>query len=178
VVDLTPAVKLGNDITIFRGDTVKLRAIGSTGSKYFYEWTPATGLNSPNILQPLANPTDSTTYTVKVSSVTSSCSATAKITVMVRERLKIPTAFTPNSDAINNNWVILGNNQELNDYPHIEVKIYNRWGSEIFTALGASNANSFDGKIDGQRLPDGPYFYVIKPSPDLPALTGYVTIVR
>lgn len=178
VVDLTPAVKLGNDITIFRGDTVKLRAIGSTGSKYFYEWTPATGLNSPNILQPLANPTDSTTYTVKVSSVTSSCSATAKITVMVRERLKIPTAFTPNSDAINNNWEILGNNQELNDYPHIEVKIYNRWGSEIFTALGASNANSFDGKIDGQRLPDGPYFYVIKPSPDVPALTGYVTIVR
>jgi len=179
VVDLTPAVKLGNDITIFRGDTVRLKTVGSTGPQFTYQWTPTTNLNSPNSTQPLANPDVTTPYVVKVSTA-SGCSATAKITVTVRSPLKIPSAFTPNSDTFNDTWVIMENNREFNDYPDIEVKIYNRWGSEIFYSVGsgAYQTRPFDGIQDGARLPAGSYFYVIKPSSDVPALTGYVTIVR
>ncbi|PWK28000.1 gliding motility-associated-like protein [Arcicella aurantiaca] len=179
VVDLTPSVKLGNDVTIFRGDTVRLRTVGSTGPQFTYQWTPTTNLNSPSSTQPLANPDATTPYVVKVST-TSGCSATAKITVTVRAKLKIPSAFTPNSDTFNDTWVIMENNREFNDYPDIEVKIYNRWGSEIFYSVGsgAYQTRPFDGIQDGARLPAGPYFYVIKPSPDVPTLTGYVTIVR
>lgn len=179
VVDLTPSIKLGNDITIFRGDTVRLKAVGSTGPQFTYQWTPATNLNSPNVIQPLANPDVTTPYVIKVSSP-SGCSATADITITVRSKLKIPTAFTPNSDTFNDTWIIMENNREFNDYPDIEVKIYNRWGSEIFYSIGsgAYQTRPFDGIQDGARLPAGPYFYVIKPSPDVPTLTGYVTIVR
>ncbi len=180
IVDLTPSVKLGNNLTIFRGDTVRLKSVGSTGNKYLYEWTPATSLNSPNIPQPIAKPDVTTEYVVKVSSLLSKCFATDKITITVRSTLKIPSAFTPNSDTINDTWAIMDNNREYNDYPDIEVKIFNRWGNEIFYSIGsgAYQTKPFDGIQDGQRLPAGTYFYVIKPSPDVPSLTGYVTIVR
>ena len=180
VVDLTPTVKLGNDITIFRGDTVRLKSVGSVGNNYSYEWTPATSLNSPNIPQPIANPDVTTEYVVKVSSVLGKCTATDKILIKVKSVLKIPAAFTPNSDTINDTWAIMDNNREYNDYPDIEVKIFNRWGGEIFYSIGsgAYQTQPFDGIQNGQRLPAGTYFYVIKPSPDVPSLTGYVTIVR
>jgi gliding motility-associated-like protein len=117
---------------------------------------------------------------VKVSSLLSKCFATDKITITVRSTLKIPSAFTPNSDTINDTWAIMDNNREYNDYPDIEVKIFNRWGNEIFYSIGSGSYQTkpFDGIQDGQRLPAGTYFYVIKPSPDVPSLTGYVTIVR
>lgn len=180
IVDLSPIVKLGNDITIFRGDTIRLKSVGSTGNNYLYEWTPATSLNSPNIPQPIANPDVTTEYVVKVSSVLGKCTATDKILITVKSVLKIPAAFTPNSDTINDTWAIMDNNREYNDYPDIEVKIFNRWGGEIFYSIGsgAYQTKPFDGIQDGQRLPAGTYFYVIKPSPDVPSLTGYVTIVR
>ena len=180
VVDLTPSVKLGNDLTIFRGDTIRLKSVGSTGNKYLYEWTPATSLSSPNIPQPIANPDVTTEYVVKVSSVLGKCTATDKILITVKSILKIPAAFTPNSDALNDTWAIMDNNREFNDYPDIEVKIFNRWGGEIFYSIGSGSYQTkpFDGIQDGQRLPAGTYFYVIKPSPDVPSLTGYVTIVR
>ncbi len=180
VVDLTPSVKLGNDLTIFRGDTIRIKSVGSIGSKYLYEWTPTTSLNSPNATQPIANPDITTEYVVKVSSLLSKCSATDKIIITVRSTLKIPLAFTPNSDTINDTWAILDNNREFNDYPEIEVKIFNRWGGEIFYSVGSGSYQTkpFDGIQDGQRLPAGTYFYVIKPSPDVPNLTGYVTIVK
>lgn len=180
VVDLTPTVKLGNDITIFRGDTIRLKSVGSTGIKYVYDWTPATSLNSPNIPQPIATPDVTTEYVVKVTSILGKCVATDKIIITVKSVLKIPSAFTPNSDTINDTWAILDNNREYNDYPDIEVKIFNRWGGEIFYSIGsgAYQTQPFDGIQNGQRLPAGTYFYVIKPSPDVPSLTGYVTIVR
>ena len=180
IVDLTPTVKLGNDITIFRGDTIRLKSVGSTGNKYIYDWTPATSLSSPNIPQPIATPDATTEYVVKVTSVFGKCTATDKILITVRSVLKIPSAFTPNSDTVNDTWAILDNSREFNDYPGIEVKIFNRWGGEIFYSIGsgAYQSKPFDGIQDGQRLPAGTYFYVIKPSPDVPSLTGYVTIVR
>jgi len=180
VVDLIPFVKLGDSFTIFRGDAVRIKSVGSTGSKYLYEWTPTTSLSSPNVPQPIANPDVTTEYVVKVSSLLSKCFATDKIIITVRSVLKIPLAFTPNSDTINDTWVIMDNNREFNDYPDIEVQIFNRWGDEIFYSIGSGSYQTkpFDGIKDGQRLPAGTYFYVIKPSPDVPSLTGYVTIVR
>ncbi len=182
IVDQVPTVRLGSDLTIFRGESVQIKSVGSTGSKYLYEWTPATGLDSPNAYQPIASPNLTTEYVVKVSSVLGKCSVTDKMTVFVRAVLDIPSAFTPNNDleGKNETWKILDNNQQILDYPNMEVKIYNRWGSEIFASIGAREyeRTPFSGIQNGERLPAGTYFYVIKPSPDVPPLTGYVTIIR
>ena len=49
------------DATICAGDTYQLN--GPTGFET-YQWTPATGLNNPNIANPIATPTTTTTYTL------------------------------------------------------------------------------------------------------------------
>ena len=173
VVDLTPVIKLGNDFTIFRGDTARIKSVGSVGSQYTYEWTPVAGiLPSITAPQPLVSPVLSTGYKVKVTTVLGKCSAEDDVYITVRPRLKFANAFTPNNDAINDTWEIEG----IGEYPNAEVTIFNRWGGEMFYSIGYNQ--SFDGIQKNERLPSGTYFYVIKPSPDVPTLTGYLTIVR
>ena len=46
------------------GNPIRLFASGGTT----YQWTPATGLDNPNIADPMANPSVTTTYTVRISS--------------------------------------------------------------------------------------------------------------
>ena len=173
VVDLTPVIKLGNDFTIFRGDTARIKSVGSVGVQYAYEWTPIAGiLPSLTAPQPLVSPVLSTSYKVKVTTVLGKCIAEDDIFITVRPRLKFANAFTPNNDAINDTWEIEG----IGEYPSAEITIFNRWGGEMFYSIGYNQ--SFDGIQKNERLPAGTYFYVIKPSPDVPTLTGYLTIVR
>jgi hypothetical protein len=54
--------------SICPGGNVSLNAIGSGGNGiYSYTWTPSSGLSNPNISNPVATPTSTTTYTVIVS---------------------------------------------------------------------------------------------------------------
>ena len=126
------------------------------------------------VLQPLINPSDigEYIYTVRVASILSKCFAEDKIRINVYQKLKFANAFTPNNDSTNETWKIEG----ISSYLNAEVAIYNRWGGEIFYSVGYKE--EFAGQKDGATLPAGTYFYVIKPSPDVPVLTGYLTIVR
>ncbi len=47
-------------VRLCRGERVQLQASGAT----FYQWQPATGLSATNIPNPIASPTQSTTYTL------------------------------------------------------------------------------------------------------------------
>ena len=44
--------------------------------------------------------------------------------------IEIPSGFTPNNDNIHDEWRIGG----IDDYPNILVKVYNRWGQEVFSS--------------------------------------------
>ena len=174
-VDLTPKVRLGNDITIFKGDTVTIKSTvtGSYKNDLLINWTPTTGLNSSIVGRPVASPTITTQYILSAKSLSSNCTNQDTILIIVKTRIQIPTGFTPNDDNLNETWILEG----IEDYPNAEVKIFNRWGGEIFTTKNYSN-NPFDGKKDNSTLPMGTYYYVIKTGEDVPTLTGYVTIVR
>jgi gliding motility-associated-like protein len=174
-VDLTPKVRLGNDITIFRGDTVTIRSTitGSYKNDLVVSWSPTVGLNNSSIGRPVASPSATTTYVLSAKSLSSDCVNQDTIVVIVKTKIQIPTGFTPNEDGINEAWVLEG----IEDYPNAEVKIFNRWGGEIFTTKNYSN-NPFSGKKDNANLPMGTYYYVIKTGDDVPTLTGYVTLVR
>ncbi len=54
----------GPDVTICTGSSTQLNASGGTK----YSWTPTTGLSNPNIPNPIANPTSTTSYIVTVTS--------------------------------------------------------------------------------------------------------------
>jgi gliding motility-associated-like protein len=172
VVDITPKVRLGQDVTIFAGDAILLKTTGSQGPTFTYQWTPTTNLTLTPPESPIANPSNTETYKVVVTSTVSGCTDQDEITITVRPKLVFGNTFTPNADTINETWEIQG----INGYPAAEVKIYNRWGNEIFSSIGY--AQPFDGIQNKERLPGGTYYYVIKPSPDVPTLTGYLTIVR
>jgi hypothetical protein len=56
-----------NPQTICEGESSQLNAFAMGGSgTYSYEWIPTTGLNDPNIANPVATPEETTTYTVTV----------------------------------------------------------------------------------------------------------------
>jgi hypothetical protein len=52
----------GNDVTICKDESTSLNASGGVS----YEWSPSTGLSNSGIFNPIANPTQTTTYTVTV----------------------------------------------------------------------------------------------------------------
>jgi gliding motility-associated-like protein len=69
------------DTSICFGDTIQLWALGTTGQNITYSWSPSLSLSSTNISNPLSFPTQTTTYTVIVTSTL--CTATRNITVTV-----------------------------------------------------------------------------------------------
>lgn len=70
----------GPNRTICYGGSVVIGVPGIAG--YSYSWTPTTGLSNPNIAQPTASPTITTTYTVTMSGF--NCAATfTSLTVTV-----------------------------------------------------------------------------------------------
>ncbi len=75
----TPSIIATRNANICLGDSVHLNATGST----LYNWSPATGLNNPNIANPISTPTESTTYIV--SGINSNgCIASDSVKVSVR----------------------------------------------------------------------------------------------
>ncbi|PCJ95295.1 MAG: hypothetical protein COA50_08770 [Flavobacteriaceae bacterium] len=66
-------------------------------------------------------------------------------------------AFTPNGDGINDTWVI----PDIDNYPNSIVRVYNRWGHEVFAAQGYQNNWKGIYRSNSQKLPTGSYMYVI-----------------
>ncbi|MCG8411039.1 MAG: gliding motility-associated C-terminal domain-containing protein [Bacteroidales bacterium] len=96
-------------------------------------------------------------------------------TVIVRfcGKFKIPNAFTPNNDNINDTWVI----EELQQYPDAVVNIYNRWGDGVFQSN--KNDDFWDGRnMEGKKLPMDTYYYVIELNNGAEPIVGTVTLIR
>jgi gliding motility-associated-like protein len=174
-VDLTPKIQLGNDVTIFRGDTVRMRSTvtGSFTNNIVIQWSPTNGLSNANIGRPLASPNATQMYILSATAPLSGCKNQDTIVVIVKTKIIIPEGFTPNDDSVNDAWVLEG----IEDYPDSEVSIFNRWGAEIFKTKNYTN-NPFNGKKGNDFLPMGTYFYVIKTGDTVPTQTGYMTLVR
>jgi gliding motility-associated-like protein len=64
--------------------------------------------------------------------------------------------ITPNQDGINDLWII----QDLNFYKPVEVRIFNRYGDELYSSNDYQN--DWDGTYEGEYLPRGTYYYIIK----------------
>lgn len=77
IVDPTVVATASADTTICSAGAAQLSASGGAA----YSWSPTTGLSNPNIANPVATPSSTTTYTVTVTGGT--CSGTASTTVTV-----------------------------------------------------------------------------------------------
>ena len=87
--------------------------------------------------------------------------------------LLIPNAISPNGDNINDIWNI-GN---IDLYPQIEIRVYNRWG-ELLWRSDKGYPRPWDGRSNGVLLPIDSYHYVIDLHNGSKPIVGNITIVR
>lgn len=167
----TPSVDAGPNQHMLEGlETVVLKATAS-GNNLTYKWTPATGLNRDDILQPTANPTDDTEYTLTVTSA-DGCVNKSSTNVHVLKIPEIPNTFTPNNDGVNDLWYI----KHLELYPDCTVDIFSRDGEKIFSSVGYGVP--WDGRLNGKELPVGVYYYIVNPKSGRSKVSGTITIIR
>ncbi|MGI4871891.1 MAG: gliding motility-associated C-terminal domain-containing protein, partial [Janthinobacterium lividum] len=169
-VSVNPAVDVsaGPDLTIMDGDQIYLQ--GTANGTYPVTWSPAQSLSNPNVLQPLASPTVTTTYTLSATVV--NCSDQSTMTVTVTPRLRIPTAFSPNGDGNDDTWQI----EHIEEYQGSHVTIFNRWGNKLFETTSYGRGNEWTGVMGGQPAPIGTYYYIIT-LPNGHSYTGPLTII-
>jgi len=78
----------------------------------------------------------------------------------------IYNGVTPDGDGMNDYFII----DNINQFPNNNVKIYNRWGRQVYeTHSYDSNGNVFNGIAQGkaivnqgEKLPTGTYYYVVE----------------
>jgi gliding motility-associated-like protein len=119
------------------------------------------------------------TYDYYVTEISTGCEGPAtKISIVINDcDVTIPTAFTPDNDGKNDEWVI----EDLDaTYPNNIVRVYNRWGNIVYeTPQGQYNNNSWEGKYNGEELPVGSYYFIIDiQDGNKESLSGTVSILR
>ena len=169
-VNPLPTVNAGAGIVVLEGGNATLKAIAS-GDSLTYLWSPATGLSSATVLNPVVTPLADITYTLTVTS-SAGCSASGQISVSVLKAPVVPNTFTPNGDGVNDTWNI----KYLNTYPDCAVEVFNRYGSKVYSSIGYPVA--WDGRYNGADLPVSTYYYIINPKHGRKVISGSVTIIR
>ncbi|MBT8264220.1 MAG: gliding motility-associated C-terminal domain-containing protein, partial [Muriicola sp.] len=99
--------------------------------------------------------------------------------------IEVFNVVTPIGDGIHDVLAIRG----LEDYPDNTIRIYNRWGVQVYvTKAYDTQGNVFDGTSEGRvtvdqenNLPVGTYFYILDYVDNIGAtksLTGYIYLNR
>ena len=165
-----PVVNAGPDKFLLEGGFVVLEG-SATGINPVYSWTPATFLDNPSIARPKVTAPLDMVYTLQVRTA-NGCKGSDAVQVKILKEIKVPNAFSPNGDGINDTWLI----QYLDSYPDCTVDVYNRYGQQVFHAAGYTK--NWDGRVNGQPLPVGTYYWMIDPKNGRTRMNGSVTILR
>ncbi|MEW6772766.1 MAG: gliding motility-associated C-terminal domain-containing protein [Bacteroidota bacterium] len=159
------------DTTISVGFTVQLNAMGG----YFYAWSPNYNISDTTIHNPSVWPTKDTSYMVYVVDKYGCTDVdTVRIFVQKDYKLVIANTLTPNGDNFNDFfWIGM-----IEYYPNNEVIVFNRYGQEIFKGNNYDNKKVFwDGTYQGNKVPDGAYYYVIKFKDNNTVFKGSINVI-
>lgn len=129
--------------------------LNGTGAE-FYSWSPPTGLNNPNISNPVALLTESQKYTLTVSTAAGCFSIdTIRVRVYkVKPDLFVPDAFTPNADGLNDVFRPIPVGIKTLDF----FKVYNRLGELVFSTT--TQNRGWDGTFKGQPQDPGVFVWM------------------
>jgi gliding motility-associated-like protein len=166
----------GNDTSVVVGQPLQLNSSGGVS----YLWSPATGLSSTTIANPVGVYTaenDSIRYKLVVRDGIG-CPDSAYVTVYVYKTnpyVFVPSAFTPNNDGLNDiiRPISVGIREIRN------FSIFNRWGERVFYTT--RDRHGWDGIHNGRPQASGVYVWMLsaidytgKPL----FLKGTVTLIR
>jgi gliding motility-associated-like protein len=177
IVNVIPKLNpfAGRDTSVIVGQPLQFNASGGTS----YSWSPPTGLNNPNIADPVGvyvSEIDSIRYRVLVRE--GNCVDSAFVTVRVYKTppyIFVPTAFTPNGDGLNDVVRPIAVGIKRINY----FRIYNRWGQMVFSTT--INGHGWDGKIGGRDQGTNTFVWIVSAVDyqDRPVFQkGTVTLIR
>ncbi len=155
--------------------------IPATSSAPAVVWSPAAGLSSTTILNPVFSSTQSSVYTISATDSNCTVVDTLSITVTIcNSYIQAPEAFTPNGDGTNDFFTVYG--EYIATY---QIRIFNRWGQEVYESNDVSELNNisrgWDGTYKGKKEDIGTFAYVIEAT-DLDGKKlmkkGNVTLIR
>jgi gliding motility-associated-like protein len=146
-------------------------ASGGTGALAI-SWS--TGGSSPSIQQAFE---ENSTMVATVTDA-NGCIRSDTLLVTVRppaDGLFVPNVFSPNGDGINDVFFVTVGSPRDGSL----MRIFNRWGIEVFTTDDL--VRGWNGRLNGEPVPDGVYIYVIDvrdPCAGETRLRGHVTVLQ
>ena len=164
--------------SILKGQSVNLHVLPNT---WLVNWSPASTLNDFTSVNPIANPQESTTYTVTLAGTSNlTCVSSDSIYIFVydvicdEKDIYVPNIFTPNGDGNNDLLYVRGNN-----ILELYFAIYDRWGEKVFETT--DQKIGWDGIYKGMSSDPAVFVYylTVKCPGDREFFTkGNITVMR
>lgn len=156
-------VEIGRDLSIAFGDSVLVRGEPNRDGEFSYAWSGADSVRCANddCSEVYAYGLRPGVLSLDIES-DGGCTAVDRLLIEVRaERpLYAPTAFSPNSDEINDRWTLFGP-PVLSRVNYLQI--YDRWGNLVFGAEGIAPNDlkaGWDGTLDGEPLAPAVFAWV------------------
>jgi len=122
-------------------------------------WASASGLvifNDPTDPYTVAELVSPGEHIVEWTVTNGVCPPSSTEVIITSARFSIPDVITPNGDGLNDQFVITG----LEFYEAKELKVFNRWGKEMFSSNDYNN--DWNGSIKGGKLlPKDTYYFIL-----------------
>lgn len=157
-----PTVDAGADKTIAVGTSTQLDAKISKDATVV-RWQPSAGLSCSNCPNPIANPKQTTLYSVMAMNE-GGCMNKDEISLFVvcnNGNIFLPNTFSPNGNGTNDVFYPRGTGL----YNIRSMRIFNRWGEPVFEASNfkANDASKgWNGTYRGQAAPNDVYVYFVE----------------
>lgn len=137
------------DSLIIHGGDVQL--ISSGGNSY--SWSPSAGLSCDTCSNPVASPSQTTTYSVTISD--SGCVSVETVTIDVScGDVFVANAFSPNEA---NNKILYVRGPCIST---MDFMVFDRWGNKVFESQNTDNG--WDGTYKGLALTTGTFVWYVK----------------
>ena len=155
-------VDAGNDTSIVINQPLQLHASSNDTTSPngdTFNWSPATGLDNPNIADPIATFTslDSIRYFITATSVYG-CTGVTSILVKVfgtPPDIFVPNAFTPGG-ATNSVFRPIPVGIKTLEF----FRVFNRWGQLVYST--SQMGQGWDGRVNGQVAESGTYVWMVQ----------------
>jgi len=157
-----PTVDAGVDKTIAVGTSTELNAKISKDATVI-RWQPSAGLSCYTCPNPIANPKQTTLYSVMAINQ-GGCMSKDDITIFVvcnNGNIFLPNTFSPNGNGTNDVFYPRGTGL----YNIRSMRIFNRWGEPVFEASNfkANDASKgWNGTFRGKPAPNDVYVYFVE----------------
>jgi gliding motility-associated-like protein len=153
IVNASPTIYAGPDVTIDIGESTTLTATGTNG---VYTWSPPDWLSCFICPSTVSTPDETITYTVIVVD-SNGCTATDEVSVIIdfENVIFVPNIFSPNGDGHNDIVYVRGQGiASLNFF------IYDRWGEKVFETQSLDNG--WDGTFRGKKMNSAVFVYYLQ----------------